>query len=75
MTVLTQDILDASQKRLRKLINTTGEAHAECCDRGLTSERDKLRKVQAHLMMAEAEAGNIVIPADGGEISTRSGDK
>lgn len=75
MTVLTQSNLDFSQQTLRKLINLTGEAHGECCERGLTAERDKLRKVQAYLMMAEAEAGDLSIPADEGQISTRSGGK
>jgi hypothetical protein len=73
MSVLTQANLDASQKGLRDLINMTGAAHAECCERGLTAERDKLRKVQAHLMMAEAEAGDLSIAADEGVISTRGG--
>lgn len=73
MTVLTQANLDASQDGLRKLIDMTGAAHAECCKLGLTAQRDKLRKVQAHLMMAEAEAGDLSIPADEGQIGTRSG--
>ena len=73
MTVLTQKNLDASQDGLRKLIDMTGAAHAECCELGLTAERDKLRKVQAYLMMAEAEAGDLTIPTDDGTIGTRSG--
>ena len=75
MTTLTQATLDASQKGLRQLIETTAAAHAECCDLGYTAQRDKLRKVQAHLMMAEAEAGDLSIPTDEGEVSTRSGGK
>ena len=72
MTVLTEKTLHGAQDTLRKLINLTGDAHAEMCDKGLTEQRDLMREVQAHLLFAEAKAGGISLP---GDIQPKSGGK
>lgn len=69
---LNQSTLDASQKRLERLIDTTETARVLACDDGQLEARDKLDRIGAHLRMARAEAGSLTLE---GGIQTRSGDK
>jgi len=75
MATLTQKNMDFAQTQLRRLINLADDAHGELCTMGLTEQRDTVREGQAYLMLAEAKLGQLVIPTDDGEVSTRSGDK
>jgi hypothetical protein len=73
MRRLTQENLNRWHKKLDQIIAETEKAVTECCLENETEARDKLTRVQAHLLFARAEAGGLSIR--GGEIKPLSGEK
>lgn len=73
MQRLTQANLNRWHKALDQIIQETGKAVVECCKSNETEARDRLTRVQAHLLFARAEAGGLSI--NGGEIKPLSGEK
>lgn len=68
----TQAMLDESQAALDLLINRARLVSNWACNNGHLDQRDSLKRAQAHLLMAQAELGQLSFP---GDITTQSGGK